>query len=242
MSNTYFLDIKQQHDSFESGTITYYVTNVALLVYGLGVIASLTLLNNATVLYTYTLGNNYGTLYSDRFVTQWWWALFFNGTRVAHFLCVCSMLLFRKTAKWCNVAWWILMAFLFMLDVAALFMLSGYLGTCNGDSPGNWNNPCNSYNWCCDPRIYSRPENHCRPTSACPVGQAQTLEAMLPNADFLWLFVLNIVSVIFHLYFLALPMFNSCSAVRNIGSALDKARERFSRDLWLGGGGNSKDQ
>jgi hypothetical protein len=232
--NTYFLNAQTQHDSFETGTASYYVTSVALFIYGLGVVCSLVLLQNANVLYTYTLGNNYGTLYSDRFVTQWWWALLFNALRVALFMCVTQLLLYRKTARWCNILWLVPITLFILCDVAALFAYGGYLGNCNKNEPGNFNNPCNSYNWCCDPRVFSQSSNHCRPTAACPPGQAATLETMSPNADFLWLFALNVVSVLFDAYFFALPALAMCGAAKSLaGGALDKARDRLARNMWL---------
>lgn len=202
---SFFVSADQDRDSYETGSATYYLTQALLIVYGIGFIASCALLLNAQVKYTHTLGNVFGPLYSDRYVTQWWWSLFFAATRIFMFMCVCSLLLYRKTATWCNIFWMIPIFLLLLMDVAALLMLSGYFATCNSSVNGNFNNPCNSLNWCCDARIYTNPAQHCRPTSPCPPGQAQTLEQMRPNVDFLWLFSINVVSVAFGLYFLALP-------------------------------------
>jgi hypothetical protein len=232
MATTYLFNAETQHDTFEQGTPSYYVTNVTLFIYGAAVVASLVLLQNATVLHTNTLGNNYGPLYSDRFVTQWWWALFFNATRIMLFMCVCALLLYRKTSRWCNILWLVPITIFVVMDLGAVFMLGGYLGACNGQSTGNFNNPCNSYNWCCDVRIYSRPENHCRPTAPCPPGQAQTLEQMKPNSDFLWLFAINVISLAFDIYFLVIPALAWCGPAAQSWT-LDKARERFARDFWL---------
>lgn len=234
-ANTYFISADGQHDSFETGAASYYVTNVLLFLYGAGVVASLVLLQNATVLHTNTLGNNYGPLYSDRFVTPWWWALCFSATRVIMFLCVCSMLLYRKTGGGCcTIIWMVPISFFILLDLGTLFMLSNYLGACNTNVPGNWNNPCNSYVYCCDARIYNNPNNNCRPTSACPPGQAQTLEQMHPNADFLWLFALSVVAIVFDIYFFTLPFITSLAGVKALTrSAFDVAKESWATTLWL---------
>lgn len=230
--NTYFVTPDGQHDSFETGTVSYYLTNVLLFIYGAGFVASLVLLQNATVLYTHTLGNNYGPLYSDRYVTQWWWALFFACTRFWLFLSVCSLLLYRKTGTWCNMLWMVPIFLFVLMDVAALLMMSGYLATCNGSANGNFNNPCNSNNWCCDARIYTNAAHHCRPTAPCPAPQAQTLEQMRPNSDFLWLFALNVVSVAFGLYFLALPTLTWLNLTDNrYHSAFDNAVDAMATRL-----------
>lgn len=232
---TYFISADGAHDSFERGAWSYYVTNVLLFIYGAGIIASLALLQNAIVLHTNTLGNDYGPLYSDRFVTGWWWALFFGATRVFLFMCVCSLLLYRKSSRWCNILWMVPISIFIIFDVGALTILAGYLGACNGNVPGNFNNPCNALNWCCDPRIFSNPDNHCRPTSTCPTGQAQALETMRPNSDFLWLFSLSVVAVVFDLYFFALPMLTGLGvSARSLRSALDVARERLQLDMLFG--------
>jgi hypothetical protein len=233
-SNTYFISADGQHDSFEQGAWSYYITNVLLFIYGLGVVCSLVLLQNATVLHTNTLGNSYGPLYSDRFVTPWWWALFFGATRVLMFMCVCSMLLYRKTGGWCVVIWMVPITLFILLDVASLFILGNYLGACNANRPGNWNNPCNSYVYCCDERIYSNPDNNCRPTGPCPPGQAQTLEQMQPNADFLWLFALSVVAIVFDIYFFTLPFITSLTRAKALRSAFDVAKDTWVKDWWLG--------
>jgi hypothetical protein len=216
---------------------------VLLLIYGAGVVASLVLLQNATVIHTNTLGNIYGPLYSDRFVTPWWWALFFAATRVLMFMSVCSMLLYRKTGGWCTIIWIVPVSLFILLDLGSLIILGTYLGSCNANVPGNWNNPCNSYVYCCDVRIYSNPENHCRPTAPCPPGQAQTLEQMQPNTDFIWLFALSIVAIVFDCYFFMLPFFTELGAgagrsdaAKALRSAFDVAKERFAKQLWLGMG------
>lgn len=233
-AKTYFISADGQHDSFETGTASYYVTNVVTFIYGVGVVASLALVLSAQVLHTHTRGNDYGPLYSDRYVTPWWWSLLFAVLRVFMFMCVCSLLLYRKTGGWCIVIWMVPITLFILIDVGSLLILGTYLGACNGSGIGNFNNPCNSYVWCCDPRIYSNPDNHCRPTATCPAGQAATLEQMRPNSIFLWLFALSVVAMVFDVYFFMLPFITTLSGARALRSAFDVASERFAKRLWLG--------
>ncbi len=181
--------------------------NIVLILYGLGYIASLVLVQNAHVPYTYFKANNNGVLYNQRYVSLYWYALFFCCMRLFVFLVVLSMLLYRKTLccgryAGCTVFWMAILVVLIMTELFALAIMGSYLGRCNG--LGEVDNPCNDDKWCCAPEIFGDAANLCDNTAACT--PAVSLAEMRANVDFLWLFAVTVVFVAGDIFFLLLPL------------------------------------
>ena len=189
-----------------------------LIIYGLGYIASLVLIQNVQIEHTYHKANVHGVLYSDRYVTTYWLAVMFMAVRPLIFVVVCSLLLYRNTTccgnkgTGCTAFWVVLLVILVLMDLLSFAIMSAQFSKCNGR--GQVANGCNSYKWCCAPEIYSDPGNLCSITTPCtpPV----TLAELTPNVDFVWLFSVSVAFAAFDVFFLMVPV-----------------------ALWLTGGGGS---
>lgn len=145
-------------------------------------------------------------LYSERFTSLWWLALFFASMRFFFFLSMQSMFLYRNTLccggryAGCTIFWMMILFGLCALDTIALVINSNYLATCNGiNAVGN---PCNDPAWCCRAEVHVNPANHCPNTLTCP-GGGPPVE---PDKLFVAIFALNVVFVVLELYFILLPM------------------------------------
>jgi hypothetical protein len=186
------------------GYYYYYVINVMLLLYALGFIASLVLVQNAHVIHTHHKGNVNGPLYSNRFTSMFWVALVLCVCRLWTFLVVNSMILYRKTrccgGYGCTIFWSILLVLCVAADYLALAILGNYYRNCNGFE--QLDNPCNDYKWCCVEAIYAIGTNLCGNTCTpfIPIG------ALKPNPDFLWLFWTTVVFCVLDLVFLLMPL------------------------------------
>jgi hypothetical protein len=149
------------------------------------------------------LNNN---LYSERFTSLWWLALFFASMRFFFFLSMQSMFLYRNTLccggryAGCTIFWMMILFGLCALDTIALVININYLATCNGiHAVGN---PCNDPAWCCRAEVHANSANHCPNTLTCP-GGGPPIE---PDKLFLAIFALNVLFVVLELYFILLPM------------------------------------
>lgn len=211
MGRKLFVTKKTREDIFnpieEKPGWIYYLTTTLQFLYLITFVFGMTLLLiTAYVEHTHfrpgQLNNN---LYSERYNSLWWLALFFAAMRFIFFLCMQSMFLYRNTTccggknGGCTVFWMIILFSLLALDCIALFFNSHYLHTCNGvEAVGN---PCNSYKWCCLADVHSKPGNSCPNTLTCP--GTIVLEK---NGLFLAIFAFNVVFVALESYFVGLPL------------------------------------
>lgn len=195
-------------DAYDISVGWYYVLHILLVIYGLGYVASLMQLQNAHVEHTYHKANDHGTLYSQRYVQLYWYALFFIAARVFVVFVVQSMLLYRKyfccggKVAGCTVMWSAFLVVLVIIELMVLSILGYYYGKCNGLD--QLDNPCNDLKWCCAPEIFNNPANKCSNTIACT--PPLTLASMVPDVDFVALFSVSVVFVAMDLVFLLLPM------------------------------------
>lgn len=193
---------------YEYGTPWYYALNVIIILYGLGYIASLVLLQNAYVPHTFTPGTTYGTLHTGRFTSGYWLALLFCGMRVFIPLVVCNMLLYRDTrcgrspGSGCIVFWLVCLVLLILFDLMGFTLLAGYYNKCNGI--GSVDNPCNDKRWCCVPDVFMDPGNLCHNTVSCT--PLVFLPDLRPDTDFLWLFWTSFVFILADVFFLVVPI------------------------------------
>jgi hypothetical protein len=195
-------------DGYDRGAALYYVVQVVLIVYGLGWIASLPLIQNAYVEHTYFKANNNGVLYSDRYRSMYWLSLVLSCVRPLVFLCMCFLLLFRSTTccrqkySGCTGFWISLLLVFVLLDLVSFAILGSFYSTCNG--PGQLGNPCNALDWCCVPNIFNVPGNLCANTGPC--NPLRTFEDLKVSVDFLWLFFVSFGFILADLFFLLLPI------------------------------------
>lgn len=99
------------HDGYDISNGWYYTIHVFLIVYGLAYVASLVLIQNATVPHTYFKANNNGVLYSLRYTSLYWMALFFACMRIFILVSLSSLILYRSTKccgcrySGCSIIW-----------------------------------------------------------------------------------------------------------------------------------------
>lgn len=195
-------------DAFDVTTAWYYTIHVMLIIYGLGYMASLVLIQNATIENTYFKANNNGVLYSDRFNSLYWIALLFACIRLFIFVSVCSLILYRNStccgAKpgGCSIFWLIILVVLLLADLLGFAILSSFYTRCN--QIGQVGNPCNDLKWCCVPTIFSDASSLCSITAPC--ASAVTFSDLQSNMDFTWLYAASTAFVAFDLFFLLLPV------------------------------------
>jgi hypothetical protein len=192
------------------GTAYYYVINVMLVLYAIGFVASLVLIQNAHVMHTHHKGNVNGPLYSNRFNSMFWVALVLCVCRLWTFLVVNSMILYRKTqccgnssgvsGGGCTIFWSLLLVVCVVADYLVLAILGAHYRNCNGFD--QLDNPCNDYQWCCVEAVYVIGSNLCCNTCT-PFIPASALK---PNPDFLWLFWTTVAFCVFDLVFLLMPL------------------------------------
>ncbi len=225
---TFFVETKQGHvDAYDIGSGWYYVFHVMLIIYGLGYIASLVLIQNVQVEHTFHKANVHGVLYSDRYVSAYWLAVFLMTFRPLIFVVVCSLLLYRNTtccgnkATACSAFWVVLLVLFVLADLLSFAIMSSFWTKCNG--LGQAGNPCNSYKWCCAANIYSDPSNLCSITAAC--DPVVTLSELQPNVDFVWLFSVSVAFAAFDVFFLMVPI-----ALWLSGSSASSALDSFNQD------------
>ncbi len=200
--------VGDKRDAFDVTLGWYYVMHIMLIIYGLGYIASLVLVQNVTLEHTYFKANVNGILHSERFVSLYWIAVLFSCMRLFVFITVCCLMLYRNStccgAKpgGCSVFWIIVLVALILADVMGFAILSSFYTRCNG--VGQAGNPCNDLKWCCDPAIFGDASNLCSITAACT--PALTLADMSANLDFIWLYSVSAGFIAFDLFFLMLPL------------------------------------
>jgi len=197
---------KAGQDLYDRGAPLYYAVQILLLIYAVGYMGSLVLLQNAQVVHTHTKGFDYGPIYSNRFDTLYWFALMFSGMRIFVIIFVCLGILFRKTTccgckfNCCTGIWISLLIIVVMFDFLVLSILSTHYSKCNGLD--QIDNPCNDKRWCCVEEVFVNPANKCG--AACtPFLSYDTLVA---DVDFIWIFALTVCFCAFDLVFMLLPI------------------------------------
>lgn len=154
--------------------------------YKLCVIACLVLLLNATVTHTYTRGNVFGTLFSLRYNSLQWFALFCFAMRIWTPIVIDDFVQYRRVFGYrffFLCFYYLLLCFAF----ANLAIYWGFYSSANGLT--SYNNPANDKRLCCDARIYTNPDFGCANTAPCPFPP----DSYGVDADFLWM--LSIVTV-----------------------------------------------
>lgn len=161
-----------------------------LFLYGMLYIASLVLLQNATVHHTYTAGAS--SLISDRYVTLYWFALFLGASRILVVMSGYSLLLYQhilcgseRRVPVCRIFWSTILVGLVVLDLLSFAILSNDYTQCN--KVGQLGNPCNDMAYCCVPEIYSDSQHLCPNTQNC-TGIEVDFQHLRPDDSFIWLF------------------------------------------------------
>jgi hypothetical protein len=115
---------------------------------------------------------------------------------------IMTMLAFRKIYG-CNIIWFALYIVCVCLSLVTLAALSGAYAHCNGQN--QFGNVCNDRKWCCVPEIYSNLANKCPNTLPCdpPV----TLDDLRANSDFLGLYWMHFILLVFQAFFVGLTVY-----------------------------------
>jgi len=200
----------QGNDVFSKTQVPYYIFQIMLVLYIIGYLGHLVLIQNATVVHTFNYQNNPGVLYSERANSSWWFALCFSCLRIFLFITVCSLITYRKTQcccgkpgnRGCSLFWTFLLAIFLTFDVIVVAILGSFFSGCN--VPGNANNPCNDLRYCHVPEVYNNDDSGCtyKTTWMPPIMSGDLVQ----NVDFLWLFSTSVVFLAFDFVFLLLPI------------------------------------
>lgn len=127
---------------------------------------------------------------------------------IAHILCVAiiiCMVIYRGNYA-CSSMWFILYIVTFLMTLIGFGALLASYVHCNGQNEHG--NPCNDRKYCCVPEIYANPINRCPNTLPCdpPV----LVEELCPNADFLGLFWVNtLLMLFFQVGFIVMAIMNN---------------------------------
>jgi hypothetical protein len=202
-----------KEDRFEFGSVLYYVLNLIIMFYGCAYYFSLIILQNADIPNTYFHAGINGELYTERYISPYHYALMFSSGRLLIFICVCAMVLFRKTRLGCGtrkygvctILWSFLLGALVVLDVAALAIFASYYAGCNGAHAKS--NPCNDRRWCAVGEVWADANNECPNTGAwAGANAALTLADLGVDGDFQWLLGTSVFFVALEMVFLMLPL------------------------------------
>jgi hypothetical protein len=177
----------------------FYVLQVTLIVYGLGVIAYLVPLQNAAVTDTHFPGTSSGVHYTQRYISMQWWALFFSAFHILGFVCICIIFLYRNHYG-CFLGWFILFFIIVILDACTVIVLGASYNRCNTER----DNLCNDLRWCFVPSIHAIATNGCPYTGPDFIHDAPTVltvNDLYPNPDFLWLFYVNLFYLLLDVLF-----------------------------------------
>ncbi|MBX9636967.1 MAG: hypothetical protein K2Q45_05390 [Nitrosomonas sp.] len=197
---------KSGQDAYDEGKPIYYVLQVLLVLYCAGYIASLTLVQNMDVPHTYNKGNADGILYSNRYISLYWFVGMFSGLRIFVPIFVCLSILFRKTTCcgsntfFCSSMWLVLLVIVLLFDFVSLSVLGNFYAKCNGLDQVD--NPCNDKKWCFTQEIYSNPANLCGNTCNPFFPYA----SLVADVDFVWLFSVTVAFCGIDLVFLFIPV------------------------------------
>lgn len=198
------------NDVFSKTQAPYYIFQVLLVLYIVGFLGHLVLVQNATVPHTYNYQNNPGVLYSERFSSSYWFALMFSCMRIFLFITVCSLITYRKTQcvcgkpgnKGCSLFWTFMLVVFITFEVIVVALTGSFFKGCN--VPGNANNPCNDLRYCHVPEVYNNQESGC--TYQTPWNPPVMLSELRYNVDYLWLFSSGVVFLAADLVFLLFPV------------------------------------
>lgn len=197
-------------DIYKKTRAPYYVLVIFMMIYLLGFLASLVLVQNAYVPHTHTYQNNNGPLYSERYNSMYWYALMFSACRMFLFITVCSVILYRNTScccgppenRGCGYFWAIFLVMWVVIDVCVMAIFASFFHGCN--VPGNAGNPCNDIRYCHVPEVYNNPSSGCTYMTAW--NPPVVLGELTRNTDFVWIFSVSVVFVAFDLLFLLWPL------------------------------------
>jgi len=177
-------------DYYSLSSPWYWVLQICLTLYGMGVFAYLVVVQNIHVPDTVFQSLPGGTYYSARYITFVWFAIMFSAAKVFMYPVANAAVLFRGS-RGCSIFWYIFVIALTMIHVVVIVGLGDQYGKCN--QPGQKDNLCNDPLYCCAPEIYGASSNGCPNSVACaglttPVTSVSQLGVSI---DFLWLFWVN---------------------------------------------------
>jgi len=122
-------------------------------------------------------------------------------THILSVFFVMTLIAYRKIYG-CNILWFTLYILCFVLTLVGLAALSGSYAHCNDQN--QYGNICNDFLYCCPVEIYSNPANKCPNTLPC--DPPTTLDQLKPNSDFLGLYWLNFILMVFQIVFIGLTI------------------------------------
>jgi len=187
-------------DYYQTSSPWYYILQVVMILYGIGAIAYLVILQNENVPNTYFRTLPGGTHFSLKYVSFQWVVLMLSAIKIIMYCIVNTMILYRSS-RGCSVLWFIIIILIAFVDVITVVGLGQFYSRCN--QVGQLDNPCNDDRWCCAPEIYTVPTHNCPNTVACAAAPVASLSELTSNIDFRWLFWVNFVFMIADLFFAA---------------------------------------
>lgn len=193
----------EKEDLYETDRGLHWFLWLLVIFYTIGLLLYVAVvINNISRPHTYFKNpGTPGQLFSLRY--DIYWVVEFLSVIVVFLfpLCVMLMIIYRNVYG-CNIGWTIVFFILFGLHLFTVVTLIGAYAECNQDE--QFANPCNDYKWCCVPAVYSVLANMCPNSIPCAAPGSPTTRAELrANADFLWLFWMNVFFFILHVLYLA---------------------------------------
>ena len=188
----------------------YYIFQIMLFFYMLGTVASLYLVQNASIRHSHTFDGNFGPLYSERYNSAHWLSVSFCAVRIFTFISVLSMILYRRTVyccgkrrpNACGVWWTSLLLACIVCELAVLTLSGSFFPSCN--VPGYANNPCHDLRYCQVEEVWSDPGSRCTYKTAW--DNAPALSDLRIDKDFLAFFIISCLFLLFDLVFLLVPL------------------------------------
>ena len=110
---------------------------------------------------------------------------------------VCSWIMYRQNFG-CNILWILLFGVMIFMTLLGNMGMGRFYNECNGQL--QYGNICNDQNWCCVNEIFGNPLNGCPNTVPCAIPKS--LNDLHPNQDFMGLFWLNFIMLVFQCAFL----------------------------------------
>lgn len=188
----------------------YYIFQIMLFFYMFGTVASLYLVQNASIRHSHTYDGNFGPLYSERYNSAHWLSVSFCGVRIITIIVVLSMILYRRTVYCCGkkrpnacpIWWTTLLLACIVCEVAVLTLSGSFFPSCN--VPGYANNPCHDLRYCQVEEVWSNAASACTYKTAWI--NAPQLSELRIDRDFLAFFIVSCIFLAFDLVFLLVPL------------------------------------
>lgn len=188
----------------------YYIFQIMLFFYMFGTVASLYLVQNASIRHSHTYDGNFGPLYSERYNSAHWLSVSFCGVRIITLIVVLSMILYRRTVYCCGkkrpnacpIWWTTLLLACIVCEVAVLTLSGSFFPSCN--VPGYANNPCHDLRYCQVEEVWSNAASACTYKTAWI--NAPQLSELRIDKDFLAFFIVSCIFLAFDLVFLLVPL------------------------------------